>query len=221
MAEIDAVRASYDAIAERYAEEIGDELAGKPVDRALYSLFAELVRDVNESNREIGDVGCGPGHVTAYLADLGLPVVGVDVAPRMIQIARRRYPSLRFQPGTFARLPVTDGGWAGAVAAYSLIHLDRDGRRSAFAELHRAIAHGGWLLAAFHVSDAEHEMGTAALVTSWWDRVVELNFRFLDPAEVSGDLTAAGFSVMSRTDRLPWPGVEHPSRRSYLLARRR
>jgi hypothetical protein len=26
--------------------------------------------------------------------------------------------------------------------------------------------------------------------------------------------------LVSRTDREPWPGVEHPSRRSYLLARR-
>ncbi|HEY0701096.1 MAG TPA: hypothetical protein VGD43_25195, partial [Micromonospora sp.] len=68
-AELDRVRASYDAIAERYAEELGDELAGKPVDRALYRLFAELVRDIPEaaaggagrSGPVVGDVGCGPG----------------------------------------------------------------------------------------------------------------------------------------------------------------
>src|SRR2546430_10435185 len=38
----DATRASYDAVAERYADEIGGELAGKPVDRALLGCLAEL-----------------------------------------------------------------------------------------------------------------------------------------------------------------------------------
>ena len=57
-------------------------------------------------------------------------------------------------------------------------------------------------------------------MTEWWGHEVGLDFHFLDPAEVAGDLAAAGFTLVSRTDREPWPGVEHPSRRSYLLARR-
>ncbi|HEX7745797.1 MAG TPA: class I SAM-dependent methyltransferase [Micromonosporaceae bacterium] len=214
----DALTASYSAVAERYAAEIGDELATKPIDRALYAAFAELVRPVARPDRSVADVGCGPGHVTAHLAELGLPMVGIDAAPGMIEVARRRYAELPFEVGVFDKLPVADGGWAGVVAAYSLIHLDRDGRRRAFAELHRAIAAGGWLLAGFHVSDAEHSTGAVERVRSWWDIEVDLDFRFLDPVEVGVDLAAAGFTVMSRTDREPWPRVEHPSRRSYLLA---
>jgi SAM-dependent methyltransferase len=220
-AETEVVRASYSAVAERYAAEIGDELRNKPVDRALYAAFAELVGDAARPDRPVADVGCGPGHVTDHLAGLGLPVLGVDAAPGMIEVARRRYPQVPFQVGSFDALPVADGGWAGVVAAYSLIHLDRDGRRRAFAELHRAIAAGGWLLAGFHVSDAEHPTGAVERLRSWWNIDVDLEFRFLDPVEVSADLAAAGFTVMCRTDREPWPGVEHPSRRSYLLAHRR
>jgi SAM-dependent methyltransferase len=219
--EIAALRASYSAVAERYAAEIGDELATKPIDRALYTAFAELVGDRAAPDRPVADVGCGPGHVTAHLAGLGLPVLGIDAAPGMVELARNRYPHLPFQVGTFDALPVADGGWAGVVAAYSLIHLDRDGRRLAFAELHRAIPAGGWLLVAFHVSDAEHPVGAVERVRAWWDIEVDLRFRFLDPREVGADLDAAGFAVMCRTHREPWPGVEHPSRRSYLLAQRR
>ena len=68
------------------------------------------------------------------------------------------------------------------------------------------------------VSDAERPTGAVAHVDRWWDHDVDLDFHFLDPAEVAAWLTAAGFTVMARTDREPWPGVEHPSRRSYLLA---
>lgn len=37
-----STRRSYDLVAHRYAAEIGDELRGKPLDRALLNVFAEL-----------------------------------------------------------------------------------------------------------------------------------------------------------------------------------
>lgn len=220
MAQIDPVRASYDAVAQRYAEEIGDELLTKPVDRALYGCFAELVRELVGDGRSVGDVGCGPGHVTRYLTGLGLTVHGVDVSPGMIAVARRRHPHLRFELGTLARLPAADGEWAGAVAPYSIIHLDRDGRRAGFAELARVITSGGWLLVAFHTSDDERPAGAVAHLERWWDTPVDLDFHFLDPDEVTADIAAAGFRVMSRTERAPWPRIEHQSRRCYVLALR-
>src|SRR5947209_7140487 len=144
---MDQVPASYNRVAERYAEEIADELPGKPVDRALYALFAELTGP----GGTVGDVGCGPGHVTAHLAGLGLRPVGVDPSAGMLAVARKRYPDLDFAPGGFAALPADDGGWAGAVAAYSIIHVPPSDRPAAWTELARAIRTGGWLLVAFHV----------------------------------------------------------------------
>jgi hypothetical protein len=87
-------------------------------------------------------------------------------------------------------------------------------------ELARVIRPGGWLLVAFHISDGVSAAGDVRHLTDWWDTPVELDFHFLDPAEVAADMAAAGFTVMSRTDREPWPDVEHASRRSYLLAQR-
>ena len=62
------------------------------------------------------------------------------MSPGMVRVARLRHPHLRFEVGTFARLPAGDGEWAGAVVPYSIIHLDPDGRRAAFAELARVVA---------------------------------------------------------------------------------
>ena len=50
-----ATRASYDAVATDYAERLGDELAAKPLDRAMLAGFAELVRSA----------GALPGHRAA------------------------------------------------------------------------------------------------------------------------------------------------------------
>jgi ubiquinone/menaquinone biosynthesis C-methylase UbiE len=87
-----------------YAEEIGDELAGKPVDRAWLNLMVELAGD-----GILADVGCGPGHVAAYLAERGARVVGIDVSPGMIAVASARYPE-EFEVGSLLALPAGESG---------------------------------------------------------------------------------------------------------------
>jgi ubiquinone/menaquinone biosynthesis C-methylase UbiE len=70
-----AVPDDYDEVAETYAERLGDELAGKPLDRALLRAFAEQL--AAGAPGVVVDVGCGPGHVTAFLAGCGLAVAGL------------------------------------------------------------------------------------------------------------------------------------------------
>jgi SAM-dependent methyltransferase len=216
------VRDSYDRVADKYATQIGNELAGKPLDRALLRSLSELVADVVEATGPgaIADLGCGPGHVAAYLTSLGASVVGVDISAAMVEIGRACYPDVQFRVGSLLAIPITDGELAGGIVLYSILHLRPEDRSLAYAEMARVIRPGGWLLVAFHVSLAGHPAGGIMHVDEWWGERVDLDFYYLDPGEVADGLTAAGFSVMARTDREPWPDVELPSRRSYLLCRR-
>src|SRR5271165_6588926 len=100
----DLVRRSYDAVAENYAAEIGGELAYKPLDRAL---LASLVEQT-EPGTPIADVGCGPGHVSAWLASRGVSAVGIDLSAGMIAVGRREYPAVEFREGDFLDLPAGD-----------------------------------------------------------------------------------------------------------------
>ncbi|MBB5873887.1 SAM-dependent methyltransferase [Allocatelliglobosispora scoriae] len=211
----DPTAAGYDAVAARYAAEIGDELPGKPVDRAFLTILAE-----SAGLGVVADVGCGPGHITSYLHRLGVDAVGVDLSPGMVAVARQRHPSIEFTVGSLLSLPVADGGWAGAVCAYSIIHLAEEQRPVAFAELARALAPGGWLLLSFHVSDADHAAGEVQRLASWWGHDVALDFHYLDPDRVAAEVAAAGFEVKVSAVREPWPN-EHASRRAHLLAQRR
>lgn len=210
-------RKSYDAVAERYATEIGDELSRKPIDRALLDCLVELC---SGQEKPVADVGCGPGHLSAYLASRGADVLGVDLSEKMIEVARRRNPTLRFQVGSMTALPVPDASWAGAVCAYSIIHVPADRRPTAYAELARAIVPGGWLLTSFHISDLDRRTGETAHFAEWWGFDVDLDFHYLDPDEVADGLVGAGFEMRARMLREPSPDIEHPSRRAYLLARR-
>lgn len=216
------VRASYDRVAERYADELGGELAGKPVDRALLRCLADLAAETGErtGRTAVADLGCGPGHVAAYLAELGLPAIGIDISPAMVDVGRRRYPHVQFREGTILALPAADGELAGALAFYSIIHLRPEDRAAAYAEMHRVLQPGGWLLVAFHINRVGEEPGEIMHAEQWWGELVDLDFYHLDPEEVAAGLTATGLAVMARTDREPWPGAEHQSRRCYLLCRR-
>lgn len=206
----DSVRRSYDALAERYSAALGDELAYKPLDRALLSALVEQ----HVPGTPIADVGCGPGHVAAWLAGQGVAAVGIDMSPGMVAVGRREHPEVEFRQGDLLSLPASDGEFGAAVAFYSIIHLVEDELGAAFAELRRAVVPGGRLLVAFHVGDEVRH------VDELWGERVDLDFRFLDTPRVSGTLDTAGFAVEAQLERTNYPG-EVETRRAYLLARRR
>lgn len=206
----------YDTVAEAYDRQFGDELDAKPLDRAILTALVEQV-----GRGTIADVGCGPGHVTRYLARNHSDVVGIDLSPRMIDLATARSPELSFVVGSMLSLPVADGTWAGAVALYSIIHLNADERATAFSEFARALGSGGWLLVAFHVDSPEFAAGEINHLTQWFGHTVELDGYFLSPKDVADALAETGFTIMATIERQPIPDAEYPSRRCYILAQRR
>jgi SAM-dependent methyltransferase len=209
------VRAAYDAIAGAYDAQLAGELDGKPFDRGLLDGFAALA-----GPGVIADVGCGPGHITRFLAARHAEVMGIDLSPGMIAVARQRAPDLAYAVGSMLRLPVADAAWSAAIALYSIIHFTAAERAIACQEFARALRPGGWLLVAFHIDSPEFAAGQTNHITTWFGERVELDGFFLEPDHVTTDLEAAGFTVMSTTIRRPWPTGEYPSRRCYLLAQR-
>ncbi|WP_027343336.1 class I SAM-dependent methyltransferase [Hamadaea tsunoensis] len=207
-------RASYDKVAEHYAAEIGRELRGKPLDRALLDTFAELT-----AGRTVLDLGCGPGHVAAYLAGRGVRAAGLDLSPAMCVIGRRD-TGLPFCAADMTALPVRDAALGGIVCFYAVIHLDERQRAAAYREFARALAPGGHALVAFHTGDLAYATGTAQVLRLWWDEEVDLTFRYLDPVVEIDALGRAGLELVARLDRMPDPATEHASQRSYLLVRR-
>ena len=50
-----------------------------------------------QPGERILDIGCGTGHLTAQIAQMGATVVGIDNAPSMIEAAKQSYPGLHFE----------------------------------------------------------------------------------------------------------------------------
>jgi ubiquinone/menaquinone biosynthesis C-methylase UbiE len=208
--ERDRLRDGYDRIAARYAEHFADELEHKPLDRALLRALAEMTI----GRGTLLEIGCGPGQIARFLRDAGAMVEGVDLSPEMIAQARRLHPDIEFAVGDMFGLFAPDESYAGIAAIFAIVNTPPGDLPRALRELHRVLAPGGLLLVSFHIGAQEiHVDQLLGVETS-------LDFWFFETADVVALLTAAGFTVDARIEREPYPDVEYPSRRAYLLARR-
>lgn len=143
------VRESYDTVAAAYAERVKSPAELDPLSRGMLAAFAELVRTAGLG--PVGDLGCGPGKITAHLAELGLSVLGIDLSPKMIELAGRARPDLDFTVGSMTATPVRDGALGGVLAYYSTHHTPPEALPVVYAEFHRVLAPGGHLMLVGHV----------------------------------------------------------------------
>ncbi|ARQ69091.1 class I SAM-dependent methyltransferase [Streptomyces marincola] len=195
---------AYDAIAVRYAELTRDALGPFPLDRAVLAAFAELAGGAGAG--PVAELGCGPGHMTAHLRDLGLDAFGVDLSPVMISLARRAHPRLRFEVGAIDALDLADGALGGVLSWYSIIHAPPSEVPAYLAEFRRVLAPGRPLLLGFF--EAEGGPVTA------FDHKVTTAYRW--PVDALAALAgAAGFDEVGRM--LREPGENERFRRGHLL----
>ncbi|WP_199431046.1 class I SAM-dependent DNA methyltransferase [Qaidamihabitans albus] len=208
-------RTSYDTLAADYAEYFRDELAAKPLDRAVLGGFAELVRTAG--NGPVADIGCGPGRIAAHLHGLGVSVSGIDLSPQMVVQARRTYPDLRFDVGSMTALELKDCSLGGIVAWYSIIHVPEEQLPGVFGEFHRVLAPGGYVQLAFQIGDGPLHRTEAG------GHEVSLDFHQRRPDQVAELLREAGLAEHARLVREPdGDDARFPenSPQGFLLARK-
>lgn len=208
---IRTARASYDALATDYAAHVPDGLATRPVDRALVTAFADLVRA--NGTAPVADLGCGTGHVTARLHELGVPVFGVDLSPRMVALARRTYLELRFHVGTMTALDLPPETLGGIAALHSVVHVPREHLPALFQEFHRVLVPGGHALLAFGTGDDDH-----LHMAERFGHEIALDHHWHSTATVGSLLEGAGLHLVART--LLEPEGNGKRQRAVLLARK-
>ncbi len=206
------VKAAYDAVAPRYAEQFLHELDAKPFDRALLVGFADLVR----GQGPVADLGTGCGHVARLLKERGVDAFGVDLSSATVAHARdlHRDVGLELREDDFFALHLADGSLAGATAFYAYVHLDPAELPAAFREVARVLRAGAPFLLGFHLGDE------ALHVEEWLGTKVGIDWRFFPMATVVGAIEGAGLAVEAKVERAPYPS-EYPTDRGYVLARKR
>ena len=205
------VLASYGAVAASYADALSDELADLPFERWLLDRVA-----YHAGTEPVVEVGCGPGHVTAYLAGVGADATGIDIAPEMVEQARARYPDGAYEVGDLRALmrPAHSSGWAAVLGWYSLIHLGASELPGAVEALARPLQPGGWLVLAMH---AGAEVRTTS---TWFDHEIDLDVVLYETAEVVAVAERAGLTDVEWYRRGPVATRNESTERLYVIGRK-
>lgn len=169
------------------------------------------------------DVGCGTGSLTLLVAERLAPpglAVGLDAAPKMIAIARRKAVAdsraARFDTGVAEALPYPAESFDVVVNSMFTHHIDSDLKRRAFAEMYRVLRPGGQLVTA----DVDRPTTLAGWLMGWGARWLLVQRELLDNlrGELPALMTEAGFSDVRKvghvyglvsffTARRPDPGA--------------
>jgi SAM-dependent methyltransferase len=205
-----SVRDSYDLLADEYARRIYGELKDKPFDRQLLDKFVKQT-----GSYPICDLGCGPGHVAAYVRDQGATVIGIDLSSAMVKRAQQLNPGILFQQGDMMSLAFPENSLGGIVAFYSICHVPEDSLTVVFRQIYRVLRANGMLLISFHIGQG------AIHREEMWGAKVNLDFFLYSPESIQQYLKQSGFTIEESLERGPYsPEVEYQSRRSYIAARK-
>lgn len=106
-----------------------------------------------KSGDRILEVGCGTGSLTIEAKKAAGPsgeVQGIDAAPEMIEVARKKALKagldIGFKVGLMEQIPFDDDYFDGVLCSFMIFHMSCDSRRKGFGEIYRTLKPNGTLL---------------------------------------------------------------------------
>jgi ubiquinone/menaquinone biosynthesis C-methylase UbiE len=159
--QIASSRDQFNPLAERYSQ--------SPVHRAGASLPVLLELAEPKTSDLVLDVATGTGNTAFALADSVQSVIGVDIAPRMLEQGQLRADTegktnISFQEASAEALPFASGVFSLAVSRHAPHHFHDIGKF--LSEVHRVLARGGRFVLADQISPT-------AEISDWidcWER---------------------------------------------------
>lgn len=197
------VRSAYDIVAEDYASRFPGTEPEQTIDVAMIDHF---ISQLAAEHRAVLDAGCGTGRISRYLTDRGCSVVGVDLSPGMIAMARRGHADIETRVSSITDLPFPAAQFDGILYWYSTIHVADDGLAAVFREARRVLRPNGLVLVAFQAGDGSRDVagGYRAL---GYDVTLTRFHRTAD--QMARQLAEAGLVEEARLVRRPLVGERH------------
>ncbi len=113
------------------------------------------------AGQRILDFGCGTARLTVWLREHGADVLGVDASPEMVEEARARVPTARFEVLDSSRIQAEDGAFDTVLSVGVLQYFVTDPPElgSISRELARVLASDGRLVCIEQVQNGDLERG--------------------------------------------------------------
>jgi SAM-dependent methyltransferase len=129
-----------------------EELIGEYSCTKLNVAEEELFRRYFRRGESVLDLACGAGRTSVRLEQMGLDVKGIDTSRTLIAAARKQYPAMDFQIGSYLQTPLPDGSYDHVLIAFNGLDYayPEHCRLAAIRECHRVLKPGGTFIFSSH-----------------------------------------------------------------------
>lgn len=175
----------------------------KFMDLTLYDdSYRDFCQALPQGRARVLDVACGPGNVSRYLMAQrpDLDLLGIDLAPRMVELAREAVPLARFAVHDSRRLADLRLRFDGIICAFGLPYLSRDEATAFIRAAGQALDPGGVFYLSTMLGKSE-DSGFQRSSTG-----DQLYITYYGEDEVIDSLLSCGFTLL-RQNRIPSPSA--------------
>jgi len=172
---------------------LADQYQQKYMDFDFYTdTYDDFCKLVEDDNAAILDIACGPGNIARYLLGKrpGFRIEGIDLAPRMVELARANNPTASFAVMDSRNIGSIGKTYDAVISGFCTPYLDRQEVARLIADVRSLLREGG----VFYLSTMEDAYEKSAFQTSGsGDRV----YIFYHPMDfLERHLVASDFSII-------------------------
>ena len=134
----DTIKAYYNNLAGEYDKDRFDNTYGRYIDSQEKKIIRRLLKN-NKKDTTL-DLACGTGRFLEFAK------YGIDISPKMLQGAQKKYPDCELFEGSALATPFRDELFETILSFHFVMHLDADTTVRFLKEAHRLLKQGGTLI---------------------------------------------------------------------------
>jgi ubiquinone/menaquinone biosynthesis C-methylase UbiE len=175
------------AVFDKWAHRYQEQHMNTGAYQAGFDTFCDLLTDHAPC---ILDIACGPGNITHYLLQRrpDADILGIDLAPNMISLARNNNPAARFEIMDARHIKALQAGYQGIVCGFCLPYLSRAETATLIGDIAALLLPGGLV----YLSTMEGSEAQSGLVHSSQGDALYMHYH--DLPELLSALTSHGFT---------------------------